>query len=225
MAGQERRLAGLASPLALEELVPGDGPWELELGFGKGKYLLRRALEEPGRRFAGIEIANEYYKLLTGRAARRGATNLLAFRGEALYLLSSLLPRGFAEVVHVYFPDPWPKTRHQKRRLFDPETVDLVLGALVPGGRLFFATDFLAYGELVAELLAGHPQLEVERLDGGWPEGPRTHFEAKYITEGRSFVRLVATLVGPPEVHPAGRLGLLSGMADELSSPHEEEAR
>ncbi len=224
MAGGERGLAGLASPLPLDALVPGDGPWELELGFGKGRYLLRRALEEPSRRFLGVEIAAEYYRLLAGRAAKRGAGNLLAFRGEALFLLQAVLPQAFAQAVHVYFPDPWPKTRHQKRRLFDPETVDLVLKALVPGGRLFFATDFLAYGELVAELLGAHPSLRVERLEGGWPEGPRTNFEAKYVAEGRSFVRLVATLSGPPETHPAGRQSLLVGVSPETTVAAEEAA-
>ena len=68
-------------------------------------------------------------------------------------MLSSVLPSEFAAAVHVYFPDPWPKARHQKRRLFDPETVDLVLRLLRPGGTLYFATDHLDYGDVVRELL------------------------------------------------------------------------
>ena len=126
--------------LELDELLPG-GPWEVELGFGKGRYLLRRAEESRERRFLGIEVAGKYYRLAATRAERRGLENLLLIRGEALYALSALLPSGFAEAAHVYFPDPWPKSRHQKRRLFDRETVDLVLGTLARGGRLFFATD------------------------------------------------------------------------------------
>ncbi len=191
--------------------MPGTGPWELELGFGKGRYLLRRALESPERRFLGIEIAAKYHRVLALRAGRRGAANLVAVHGDALYLLSAVLPRRFAAAVHVYHPDPWPKTRHHKRRLFDPETVDLVLGALVPGGRLFFGTDFLEYGESVVEILTGYPGLAIERLPGGWPEGPRTNYEAKYVEEGRPILRIVATLhetADPPVLHPAGEGGV-----------------
>jgi len=152
--GGDYALAQLAAPLPIADLTPGGGPWEVEIGFGKGRYLLRRCLEHPERRFAGIEQVAEYHRRFVSRARRRGAPNWLALRGEALYLLASVLPRGFAAAVHVYFPDPWPKARHHKRRLFDAETVDLVIGLLAPGGRLYFATDFLDYGELVLELLA-----------------------------------------------------------------------
>lgn len=218
--GRERRLEGSRSPLSLDELVPGSGPWEVEIGFGKGRYLLRRAAEDPSRRFLGIEIAGEYYRLAAARAAKRRLFNLALFRGEALYLLCAVLPPAFADVVHVYFPDPWPKTRHQKRRLFDPETIDLVLGLLRPGGTLCFATDFLAYGELVGEILASYPGLELNRLPSGWPEGPRTNYEAKYIEEGRPILRLTAgrTSAEPrAELHPHGEPGVAVAYAPALA--------
>jgi tRNA (guanine-N7-)-methyltransferase len=202
-------LADLAAPLPLDDLIPGAGsgagPWEVEIGFGKGKYLLSRAIASPERRFLGIEVAAEYHRLFAGRARRRGLSNWVAIRGEALYLASAVLPRAFALAVHVYFPDPWPKSRHQKRRLFDPETVDLVLGLLRPGGRLSFATDFLAYGEEVAALLAGWPGVEVERC-AAWPEGPRTHYEAKYEAEGRPIIRIEARLEARIEARLEARL-------------------
>ncbi|HXO27318.1 MAG TPA: hypothetical protein VOA80_08245, partial [Thermoanaerobaculia bacterium] len=181
-----------------------------EIGFGKGRYLLRRCLEHPERRFAGIEQVAEYHRLFVSRARRRGAPNWLALRGEALYLLASVLPRGFAAAVHVYFPDPWPKARHHKRRLFDAETVDLVIGLLAPGGRLYFATDFLDYGELVLELLAGYPGLAVTRREGPWDEGPRTNYEAKYVAQGRPILRLEAALEAPPALHPLGHDAVLA---------------
>lgn len=209
-AGGERPLAGLPAPLPLDELVAGPGEWEVEIGFGKGKYLLRRCLESPERRFVGIELVTEYFRLFTGRASRRGASNWVALRGDALYLLSAVLPAGFASVVHVYFPDPWPKTRHHKRRLFDPETVDLVLGLLAPGGRLSFATDFLDYGGLVVELLESYPGLVVERRDRPWDEGPRTNYEAKYVAEGRPILRLEATLQDRAALHPRGAARVLA---------------
>lgn len=203
-------LGELSSPLALDTLVPGSGPWVVEIGFGKGRYLLRRCLESRQGRFLGVELVSEYHRLFVGRARRRGLGNWIALRGEALYLLAAVLPRGFAAELHVYFPDPWPKSRHHKRRLFDPETVDLVLGLLAPAGRLFFATDFLDYGEQVAELLAGCPGLAVARRERVWDDGARTNYEAKYIAEGRPILRLEATLESAAVLHPAGSVGVVA---------------
>ena len=205
----------LPSPAPLGDLVPGDGEWEVEVGFGKGRYLLRRAAEDPARRFLGLEMAAKYFALARHRMRRRGLANVALLRGEALHLLSTCLPVGFAAAVHVYFPDPWPKARHQRRRLLDTGTVDLVLSMLRPGGELLFATDFLEYGERVGEVLGSHPELQVERLDGGWPEGPRTNYEAKYVAEGRSIVRFVGRLSGVGArddrlLHPVGAPGIVA---------------
>lgn len=211
-AGGDRTLAGLAAPLPLDEMVPG-GDWEVEIGFGKGRYLLRRCQEDPDRRFLGIEVAGEYHGIFTSRARRHGLSNWLALRGDALYLASAVLPAGFAAGLHVYFPDPWPKSRHHKRRLFDPETVDLVLRLLRPGGRLSFATDFLDYGELVAEILAGYPGLRFARRERPWAEGPRTNYEAKYEAEGRPILRLEGVMETDGReapLHPRGAQAVLA---------------
>ncbi len=211
--GTERELARCALPLAGR----GDGeagesgrPLEIELGFGKGRYLVGRAAAQPGADFLGVEIASKYYRLVRDRARRRGLANLTLVRAEAVFLMATALPRAEARAVHVYHPDPWPKDRHHKRRLFDPETVDLVLGLLEPGGRLFFATDFLEYGDVVTELLESHPALDVETVDG-WPEGPRTNYEAKFVARGQPITRLIATRRGAPDelLHPAGRAGVV----------------
>jgi len=214
-AAGERGLPELAAPLPLARLVPGNGEWEVEVGTGKGRYLLRRCHEDPGRRFLGIEHASEYWRGFAERALRRGLGNWIALRGEALYMISAVLPARFAAAAHVYFPDPWPKSRHRKRRLFDPETVDLVLRLLRPGGRLFFATDFLEYGAAVEEILDRCPGLRVSRRERPWDEGPRTNYEAKYIAAGRPILRLEASLDQAPEIgsgdelHPEGAHGVL----------------
>ena len=208
----ERSLADTPAPLPLDDLVPGEGPWEVEIGFGKGRYLLRRCQEDPGRRFLGMEVASEYFGIFVEKARRRRLANWIALRGDALALISAVLPHGFASAVHVYFPDPWPKSRHHKRRLFDPETVDLVLALLEPGGRLLFATDFLDYGAVVQEILESYPGLRVMRRDRPWDEGPRTNYEAKYLLEGRPILRLEATLdSGAARLHPGGVRGVVVG--------------
>ncbi len=196
--------------MPLEALMPGEGPWEVEMGFGKGRYLLRRAGEAPGRRFLGLEVASEYYRRVRRAARQRGLGNLLLVRGEALFLLCAVLPRGFAAAVHVYFPDPWPKARHQKRRLFDSRTVDLLIGLLAPGGRLFFATDHADYGVAVEELLAGYPGLAVRRQPA-WPEGPRTHYESRFAAAGSAILRLEARLEADAAagLHPQGAAEVL----------------
>lgn len=211
----------LTDPLG-EELLAGIsasiGQWELELGFGKGRYLLARAEAEPGQRLMGIELVSQYFRLAAERAHRRGLDRLVLMQGEALFLLATWLPKAFAHTIHVYFPDPWPKAKHHRRRLFDEETVDLLLGALAPEGHVLFATDHLKYGDRVVEVLRGHPGLEVEIFDDVWPDGARTNYEAKYLKEGRPILRLRATPIsrGSGEsalaedlLHPLGRRGLL----------------
>jgi len=214
-----RPLAELPSPLDLDALVPGEGLWEMEIGFGKGRFLLARAGAHPERRFLGIERAGKYLRLAAHRAARRGLGNVLLLEGEALFVLATVLPEAFADAIHIYFPDPWPKARHQRRRLLDTESVDLVLRALAPGGRLFFATDFLPYGERVREVLGSHGGLSLREIEGGWPEGPRTNYEAKYVAEGRPILRLeVRPASDAPRLHPEGAAGVLAATAPVTAS-------
>jgi tRNA (guanine-N7-)-methyltransferase len=215
IGGRRESLESLEVPLSLDELLPGGDSWEVEIGFGKGRFLLATAEARPSARFLGIEVASKYFRLAERRSSRRGLGNLVLVRGEALYLLSAVLPRAFASAVHVYFPDPWPKDRHHKRRLFDRDTVDLVLGLLAPAGTLFFATDHTEYGDEVSSLLASHPALDVMSRSC-WPEGPRTNYELKYEREERRIVRLEATLrSGAADlVHPDGVVGILSARSE-----------
>ena len=221
-AGREQRIRDLPRGWGLdpklEELIEGSGPWELEIGFGKGRYLLRSAADHPERRFLGIEVVSKYYRLVKDRGRRHGLDNLAVIRGEALYLLSTQFPRAFADKLHIYFPDPWPKIKHRRRRLLDPETVDLVLGTLRPGGELDFATDFLEYGEKVWNLLDSHPDLELTRHDEPWPDGARTNYEAKFLREGRPILRLTARLdpkATPGTLHPRGRTRITNAIAPQ----------
>lgn len=196
----------------------GDESWEVEIGFGKGRYLLRRAALEPEGRFLGIEIAGEYFRLVARRIVRRRLMNVVLLEGEAQYLAAAVLPRGFARAVHIYFPDPWPKLRHRRRRLFALDSLDLVQGLLAPGGRLYFATDFLAYGEEVRQLLESYPGALVTVRDAPWPDGARTNYEAKYLLEGRPILRLEVAFEGECAPHPRGLHELLVA-ADQHCEP------
>ena len=218
-----RVLASCRSELlaALEER----SDWEVELGFGKGRFLLASAAAAPGRPFLGVEMVSKYFRLAARRAAARGLGNLTLLRGEALYLISTLLPEAMARTVHIYFPDPWPKSRHHRRRLLDPRTVDLVLSLLEPSsGRLFFATDHPEYGEAVVDTLEVHPAVEVERLPGGWPEGPRTNYEAKFEGGGPAHRAAGgAASARRRQPAPSGRPGGDHGRAGRRGSRRERE--
>ena len=211
-----------------DELTREYSEWEVELGFGKGRYLLDRAAAEPGVGFLGVEMVSRYFRLAAQRAQRRTLANLKLLHGEASYLLATMLPFGFARALHVYFPDPWRKSRHHKRRLMDIDSIDLLLGCLTPGGQLFFASDHAAYSEAVVELVCEHPLLAVTSLDGGWPEGPRTNYEAKFVEEGRAITRLVCELTTATPgadrsrlLHPAAREGLVCSWQKPEDDPEE----
>ena len=215
IADREYPLRDIPQPLDNGVLLSSPSSWEVEIGFGKAKYLLRRAADEPRNRFIGVEMANAYYRLAAKRARRQGLQNVVLVRGEALFAISAILPAQFADAVHVYFPDPWPKARHQKRRLFDPETVDLVLGLLKPDGVLYFATDHLDYGKVVCELLESHPAVGFEEIQGPWADGPRTNYEAKYESEGRPILRVEVHRRNTHTtdlIHPRGAVGIVSAI-------------
>ena len=202
---------------AILERRGGNGRLELEIGFGKGRYLLARAAADPATTFLGIESADHYWTETTRRAERRGLANVITLCGDALYLLAACLPRECADVVHVYFPDPWPKTRHRRRRLLDPSTVDLVVGVMKPGAALYFATDHAEYGAAVLDTLERYPAVEIERVAGPWPDGERTHYETKYGREERPILRLIVTRRAPSGtalLHPEGAAAVAAAVFD-----------
>lgn len=206
-----------SAPLPLDELVPGSGPFEVEIGFGKGRHLLRAAAAAPAQRWLGLEIAGEYYREVARKVARRGLANVVVLRGEALFALTSVLPERFASTLHVYFPDPWPKAHHLRRRLLSPASIDLLVRLLLPGGRLLFATDFLDYGAEVERLLAALPGARLTRRDGPWPGGARTNYEAKFMAAGRPIDRLELEITDEAAraPHPLGLTRLAVGAAPE----------
>ncbi len=166
-------------------------PVELEIGTGKGRFLIEAAATRPGTDFLGLEIEPEYAALARLRAARRGLANVRVERADGREFVIRRLARGSLAALHVYFPDPWPKKRHWKRRLFTPAFAAAAARALAPGGFLRVASDHEAYWAVIEEVLAAEPLLE--RLSGGeagpWSSG--TSYELKYAASGRPVFKAV----------------------------------
>ncbi len=145
------------------ELFGNDNPVEIEVGFGKGLFLVSAGQANPGTNYFGIEIVRKYQLLTATRLARRGLGNVRVACADARSFLRDRVPDGSVQAVHVYFPDPWWKKRHHKRRVFTPEFAAQCQRVLAAGGQLLVATDVADYAALVRETVAGHTRLrEVE---------------------------------------------------------------
>lgn len=172
-------------PFDWSELFGRSVAVDLEIGSGKGKFLLEIAESRPDRDFLAVERAGKYHKLCCDRAARRGIENVRLLRTTAEDLLFRLLRDASLANLFVLFPDPWPKKRHHKRRLVKPEIVAAMNRVLAPGGRLLVKTDHEDYAEVISEVLRraeGFTTLDPEGAFAGLPE---TGFESKYRHQGR----------------------------------------
>lgn len=175
----------VAIPLRWPEVFGRDAPTDVEIGAGKGKFLNEVATARPERNFLAVERSRKYHAMCCDRAARRGLTNVRLVRTTAEDLLFRLLAPESVATFFVLFPDPWPKKRHNKRRLFKPEVVAAFTEALVPGGHLLVKSDHAVYSEVIAEVLASAHGLEAVDAAAAFSELPTTGFEHKYLVEGR----------------------------------------
>ena len=158
-------------------------PLEIEVGCGKGQFLTRRAVENPGCDFLGIERMLERVRLFDGKCRRGGINNAKVLRLEALYTFHYLLPAHHARKVYVFFPDPWPKKKHHSHRLLGPLFLNALWKRLEIGGRLEFATDHREYFETVKECFAGDSRFEeVAPMDR--PKEVWTEFETMFRSQG-----------------------------------------
>jgi tRNA (guanine-N7-)-methyltransferase len=182
----------------LEELFSRTAPFHLEIGSGKGTFLLNEARAHPELNYLGIEWANEFYRYSVDRIRRWGLTNVRILRADARDVIGRFLPDESIAVLHIYFPDPWPKKRHHKRRFFAPANLKHALRCLIKGGELRLATDYADYFVIISDLLLRDPQIAplFRKIDflttdaaekGEWVG---TNFERKYIKEGRQIYTL-----------------------------------
>jgi tRNA (guanine-N7-)-methyltransferase len=173
-------------PLRWSELFGRDAPTDLEIGSGKGRFLLELAVAHPERNLLAVERAAKYHRLCSDRAARRGLTNVRLLRTTAEDLLFRLVEPGSVANLYVLFPDPWPKKRHHKRRLFAPEVVDAMVNALQPQGRLLVKSDHGEYAEVIQQVLDRARGLSWLDSETAFAELPMTGFEHKYLDQGRT---------------------------------------
>jgi len=180
-------------PIDWAHLFGNAHPVEIEVGFGKGLFLLTTATAHPEINYFGIEIERKYQLFTANRIARRNLTNVRLAATDAKVLMRTAVPEGSIQGLHVYFPDPWWKTRHHKRRLFTEEFARLCVRVLRPGGILHFASDVEDYFKMVLELVAQVPELRA--LPPPAETAPQhdldylTNFERKFRMQGKPIYR------------------------------------
>jgi tRNA (guanine-N7-)-methyltransferase len=194
-SGQERALAELGPRFVLpfaaavpdwDGLFGRHAPHVLEIGFGMGGATAEIAQALPGTDFIGVEVHTPGVGALLRQIGERGLSNLRIVQHDAVEVLEQMVEPASLAGVHVFFPDPWHKKRHHKRRLVQPPFVRLVAERLAPGGVVHFATDWLPYAEQMLQVLGDEPALE--NTAAGYAERPAyrplTRFEARGVRLG-----------------------------------------
>jgi tRNA (guanine-N7-)-methyltransferase len=165
------------------ELFGNTNPVEIEVGMGKGLFLLTSALARPDTNFFGIEIVRKYQLYATSRFAVRQLKNVKTVCADARWVIGRFVLVGSVAAVHVYFPDPWWKARHKKRRVFTPSFAADVARVIAPGGRLHVASDVEEYFGVMTGILRVMPTFREVRSEISTTSlekaGYQTNFERK----------------------------------------------
>ena len=175
----------------------GTLPVILEIGFGMGHATLAQAAEHLEYGILAVDVHTPGVGRLIAELEARGLTNVRVLESDAVELLhTQITDRSFAGI-RVFFPDPWPKTRHHKRRIIHASNLDLMAQKLIPGGFLHFATDWHEYADWARQALDAHPEFELldehEQPDiASRATRPQTKFELRGIAAGRGITDLVA---------------------------------
>jgi tRNA (guanine-N7-)-methyltransferase len=200
--GQTRALAELgprfvlpyaAAPVDFAAAFGRDAPRVLEIGFGMGDATAAIAQALPGTDFIGVEVHTPGVGALLKQIGERGLTNLRLLQHDAVDVLQQMIAPGSLAGVHVFFPDPWHKKKHNKRRLIQPDFVTLLTSRLAAGGYLHCATDWQPYAEQMLQVLSAEPALR-NSADGYAPRPdyrPLTKFENRGLKLGHGVWDLV----------------------------------
>jgi tRNA (guanine-N7-)-methyltransferase len=186
---------------AWAEVFGNANPVEVEVGFGKGLFLLTSAQARPGVNFVGVEIERKYQLFAATRIAKRGLHNIRLACADAREFLRERVATASVQAVHIYFPDPWWKKRHHKRRVFTDDFACQCVRILAPGGFLHLATDVEDYFRLITEMLTGIVLLRL--LPPPADHEPAhdldylTNFERKFRKEGKPIFRATYERTAP----------------------------
>ncbi len=180
-------------PVEWRQVFGNPNPVEIEVGFGKGLFLVNSAQARPATNFFGIEIERKYTLFTATRIAKRALHNVRLATADARLFFTDQVRTASVSALHVYFPDPWWKNRHRKRRLFTEEFAVQCERVLVPGGMLHFVSDVEAYFEETALMLGRLQELRAlprpETSDAQHAMDYLTNFERKYRLAGKPIYR------------------------------------
>jgi tRNA (guanine-N7-)-methyltransferase len=176
-------IAFTPQPLDLVTAFGREAPKILEIGFGMGETTARIAAENPGNDYLGAEVHTPGVGALLKRIEEQALTNVRIIQHDAVEVVREMISEGSLAGVHVFFPDPWPKKRHHKRRLLQPELVAMLASRLTPGGYLHAATDWQEYAEHILATLSKDRALL--NRHAGFAERPEARPETKFEQRGR----------------------------------------
>jgi tRNA (guanine-N7-)-methyltransferase len=177
---QAALLETLLPKIAFDPAEPPTGETWLEIGFGGGEHLAEQAARHPNVRIIGAEPFVNGVASALRHVEERGVANVRLHQGDAREVLAAL-PEGVLSRIFILFPDPWPKARHNKRRLIQPEVVTELARVLKPGGRLRFATDWADYANRALEMFIASPHLRWSAGEADdWRVPPADHVTTRY---------------------------------------------
>lgn len=188
------------APLDLDRLFGRSAPRILEIGFGMGETTAAIAKQHPGIDYLGVEVHTPGVGSLLKRIAELELANVRVIRHDAVEVLEHMIAPASLDGVHIFFPDPWPKKRHHKRRLIQPPFVALLASRMKPGAYLHAATDWEDYARQILETLSAEPRLQ-NTADGfaARPESrPETKFERRGLGLGHRVWDVVFRKISPP---------------------------
>jgi tRNA (guanine-N7-)-methyltransferase len=188
---------GLSNDGLLEpgEVFSRAGPLCLEIGFGMGDTLAALAQANPDWNYIGIEVHEPGIGRLLNLAVEQNLINLRVMRADAAIVLRDCFPPASLDQVLIYFPDPWPKKRHHKRRLVQPQLVSRIVRCLKPAGQLLLATDWEEYADHMLQVLDATSELRNVAGAGCFSERPPTRFTTKFERRGQRLGHSVWDLI------------------------------
>ncbi|WAP57349.1 tRNA (guanosine(46)-N7)-methyltransferase TrmB [Streptomyces sp. S465] len=170
-------------------------PVVLEIGFGMGEATAQMAAADPGTGILAADVHTPGQGNLLALAERNGLDNIRVANGDAIILLREMLAPASLSGLRVFFPDPWPKKRHHKRRLIQPEFIELAATRMRPGALLHCATDWEPYAEQMLEVLSASPAFDNSQPDGGYTPRPDFRPLTKFESQGLDKGHLVHDLI------------------------------